>query len=404
MIEARTSGFGAALLERWRAQPAVVRRVIWPAAIVAYLLQVGVAADAPYSAYDLRPVWLAANAFIHGGDPYFVSDVTPFLYPPGSLVFLAPFGGLPWVLARGGYFVFEVLAVPLGLGLTIAAMRRPVVSVVGAGMLLGLALFEPATSALVLHNFTVVSFLGMALYLWLAARDRWTWAAVALGVALTLKPLMPLLILHAILFRRWRSALVATAIPVVLSLIVLPMVAGERFEQAMRFLVSNEVGGTVSASLVTLGVHLGLPPVLTLVVRVLLFAVIVWTARRIARRPGEPDVVSIETAGVLMLAQLLCFSITWTHYGLLLVPWLATIVADRSLMRKPLVVAGAVVVAIGAETIATQFGFSYAATLSMTVGLLLMTAGVVAAALASPSAGARAEPGEDVSVSPRSPA
>jgi arabinofuranan 3-O-arabinosyltransferase len=366
-------------LATWRSQPAWARRALWPAAIVAYLLQVIVAADAGYSAFDLLPVWQAANAFIHHSDPYAVSDVVPFLYPPSALPLLAPFGALPWFVARGGFFVFEVLALPAAMALCLRGVSRPVLAAYGGAALLGRALFEPATSALVLHNFTVVSFVGEALFLFLASRGRWVAAGTVLGFSLALKPLAVLLIVVPLLYRQWRSAAVAVAIPTGLSLLALPFIVGNGFfTHVIDFLTSPDAGGVFNASLTSLGNHLELPTWITLLVRIAVLLLALRAANQVSRRSPNDWVSLAEVAGVLMLAQLLCFSLTWTHYGLLLVPWLLTAGEPRSMMRLPLVASGAVLVAIGAETITSQFGLVYAASLSMTVGLLLMIIGVTA--------------------------
>jgi arabinofuranan 3-O-arabinosyltransferase len=366
-------------LATWRSQPAWVRHALWPAAVVAYLLKVSVAADAGFSAFDLLPVWQAAHAFINHSDPYAVSDVVPFLYLPSALLLLVPFGALPWFVARGGFFVFEVLALPAAMALCLRAISRPVLAVYGGAALLGLALFEPATSALVLHNFTVVSFVGEALFLFLASRGRWVAAGTVLGFSLALKPLAVLLIVVPLLYRQWRSAAVAVAIPFGLSLLALPFIVGNGFfTRALPFITSPDVGGVWNASLTSLGNHLELPTWIMLLVRIAVLLLALRAAYQLLRRSPDDGVTLAEVAGVLMLAQLLCFSITWTHYGLLLVPWLLTVGEPRSTMRHPLVASGAVLVAMGAATIGSQFGSVYAASLSMTVGLLLMLIGVMA--------------------------
>jgi arabinofuranan 3-O-arabinosyltransferase len=363
---------------------------LWPAAIVAYCLQIIVAANAKYSGFDLRPVWEAANAFIHHADPYAVSDVVPFLYPPSALPLLAPFGALPWVMARGGFFVFEVFALPAAVALCLRGISQIPLSAYGGAALLGLALFEPATSALVLHNLTVVSFVGEAGFLFLAARGRWAYAGTVLGFSLALKPLAVLLIVIPLLYRQWRSAAIAVGIPLGLSALALPLIVGDGFfTHVIGFLMSPDAGGVFNASLTSLGNHLELPTWLNLLIRIGVLLLALRAAYRVSRRSPEDGLAFAEVAGVLMLAQLLCFSLTWTHYGLLLIPLLLTVGEPRSVMRHPLVAIGAIVVAIGSETITSQFGLVYAASLSMTVGLLLMLTGVLAHLHAGGSEGDR---------------
>ena len=189
---------------------------------------------------DFATVYTASRVFLAGGNPYDQPQVdaawarygngvgdatpntvrTPSVYPPGTLLLVAPVTAAgDWERARQLWVILTALATiatvavlpglagrrwtdPWGLALVAAALAQEVFR---TGPLLG----QPAviTTALIVLAARTAG----------AGRDGW--AGVALAVAMSLKPQMAGgFVAYYLLRRRWRLAAIAMAVPLVLNL------------------------------------------------------------------------------------------------------------------------------------------------------------------------------------------
>jgi arabinofuranan 3-O-arabinosyltransferase len=287
---------------------------------------------------DFYWVHLGTKAFINGGHPY---DVTLFVNPPPACLLLAPFGlgGFTW--ARTVFLVIDALAV---VGAAAVCLRMVGVRVLGAagGIALLLLAEMPAVKlTLALANVNGLVLLCEAVALLAMLRGRWSLAGVALGLSFAIKPIVVPLLLFPLLARRWRSLGLAIGVPLVLSLAALAVnshVTGF-FDHALPFLLKGNDPRLQphNASIVGVFHILSLPRGAGELVRYGVGALALGLAWVRWRRPvseGGPALRLLETSGLLLLATILCFSFSWTYYGLYLLPFVATIVTRESLLRN----------------------------------------------------------------------
>lgn len=170
-------------------------RVFWAAAKLA--LQ-----GEPLAAFDT-----ARLGEIHKVDP---EAFMPWLYPPGYLVFLMPFGTLSF---STGFLVFTLLSILL-MGLATRSFSAGVVPV-----WLALTLAPAYVPTLIIGQNNLIWLAGFLAALAALRDGRWVLAGICIG-CLTLKPQLGLLLPVALLAAGlWRTILVAALTAAVLALI-----------------------------------------------------------------------------------------------------------------------------------------------------------------------------------------
>jgi arabinofuranan 3-O-arabinosyltransferase len=173
---------------------------------------------------DFRVFWAAGKLAV-AGDPLAVHDITklsaahatyveaymPWLYPPGYLVLVTPFGTLSFAMA---FLVWTLLS----LAITVWAVQPFVAGIRPLWVLMVLA---PAYYPTLLLGQNSLFWMAGLLGALAALRDgRWALAGVFIG-ALTLKPQLGVMIPFALLaIGAWRTIL--AAILTTIALIVLP--------------------------------------------------------------------------------------------------------------------------------------------------------------------------------------
>jgi arabinofuranan 3-O-arabinosyltransferase len=198
-------------------------------------------------------------------------------------------------------------------------------------------LFDPARTIINVANIGVVSVLLVVLALRSASDRRWLAFAVLLGLALAIKPVAGALVLLPLLERKTRIALLAAAIPVSLSAVALAMSShpAEFFTDKVPLLLHGypEYTWTYGSLHGVLG-ELSVPSVLVTLARVLLGAALALTAVRRYRAGGDRGLCVAETAGCLVVATLLCSTISLNHYALFALPLLVGITRRESALRS----------------------------------------------------------------------
>ncbi|MEW6568838.1 MAG: glycosyltransferase 87 family protein [Chloroflexota bacterium] len=158
--------------------------------------------------YDPQ-VSLAAQEMIYGrpADRSRGEDVAHFVYPLPAMIFFAPFGLMPYPLARAAWMTVLELGLPLlavlGLGL---ARWRPSVVVLAAMMLFS-TLWYHAVRAVIVGQFAVIEALLLTGALLAIQRRRDIAAGLLLSLALS-KPqvaflLFPYAVVWSVSARRW---------------------------------------------------------------------------------------------------------------------------------------------------------------------------------------------------------
>lgn len=163
--------------------------------------------------------------------------------------------------------------------------------------------------------------------------------------------LVPLLLLPA-LERRWRSVALALVPVVVLSALAIALNSQtlDFFHKTLPFLLKGDPNffRIHNASLAGAGINLGIPGAPVAVLRLLVGVAALWLALvrwRESDPAGGPQFLRVvDTSSLLLLGTFLCFSIAWPYYDIYLIPLLATIGSDRSLVRHPLSLVGVLLV------------------------------------------------------------
>jgi arabinofuranan 3-O-arabinosyltransferase len=310
------------------------------------LIQFAIVAVNSYRGAGIDFYWvhLGTKAFLNGGHPY---DVTLFVNPPPACLLLAPFGlgGFTW--ARTAFLVLDALAIVAAAAICLRTVGLRTLGVAGGIGLLLLAEMPAVKLTLALANVNGLVFLCEAVALIAILKGRWNLAGVALGLSFAIKPIVVLLLLFPLLARRWRSVGIAIGLPVVLSLAAFAVnrnVTGF-FDNALPFLLKGNDPRLQphNASIVGVFEILDLPRAAGELVRYAVAALalsLAWVRWRRPATEGGTALRLLETSGLLLLVTILCFSFSWTYYGIYLLPFVVTIAVAGSLLRNLVSVVG----------------------------------------------------------------
>jgi arabinofuranan 3-O-arabinosyltransferase len=319
------------------ASSSAVAKILWPLAILSFTYQVVRATGQP--ATDFTPVWDAARAFLHHQDP-FANEW--FVYPPSSLLLLAPVGITGLAQAKVGFALIDSLAVLIAVGLTLRLFRIPVKSVAAAATLLGVSLAMPLASTLAAGNVNGLIVAGEVGALLAASRQRWGLSGMLLGSTLAIKPILLPLVLLFVVCRQWRGLVVALAIPAGLSAVALTASVnrGAFFTDVLPFLVKGQLPNapafnvSIDAFAKALGIGTSVGAALRLAAIVLVGSLFVVRLRSMPRSRWSDPLVLTEWSSLILVGCFLSFSITWPHYSIYLLPLFVSVVRPDSVMRS----------------------------------------------------------------------
>ncbi len=160
------------------------------------------------SPYDPQ-VGRASQQLIYGRavDREAGEDIQDFLYPFPAMIFFAPFGALPYTLARALWMTILEVSLPIlaliGIAIADWKPRRAVL----ISLLLFSVLWYQGTRAIIIGQFAVIEALLMAGAVLAVKRGRDPLAGILLGLSIA-KPqmavlLIPFVFLWAVYARRW---------------------------------------------------------------------------------------------------------------------------------------------------------------------------------------------------------
>ncbi len=321
---------------------AVLRSALWPVAILSVLHR-----SIPLSINgnitdDFKPVYRAVLNFRHGWDIYneHFDYVDPhYLYPPGGTLLMAPFGYLPFNPSRALFVLINTVAILVAWYLLLRMFKFTLSSVAAPALLLAMFCTETVTSTLVFTNINGCVLMAEMLFLrWLldGRVSRQWWAGAAIGLTLTLKPVLAPLLLLPLLNRQWRALVPAFVIPVAINVAAWPLVS-----DPMDFVTRTVpyILGTrdyFNSSIEGNGVYFGLPTWLIVFMRILftlLTAGAMWLLYRYYRT-RDPLFWFTSSTGVLLLWSWLALSLAQGYYSMMLLPFLMTVVLPNSLIRN----------------------------------------------------------------------
>lgn len=283
--------------------------------------------------WDLLTAWRAEKAFAHGGPPY---AVKAFVYPPSCLIVLRPLAALnAHQLAVGGLVAVTVLAW-VSVMVTASAIGLKWWGSISAASVLLLSLVSAMRGEMPLENVSILMFLALALFFLFVFRNHWILAAVAIGLSISIKPLLLVVLVVFLLFRQWKPFAVAVGIPFVLNGIGLALVTDPRQVLSKLPALFNRSGSGVAynSAWVDVARELGIPDGLTIVLRivtVLLAVAAVWLAWN---RLRDQRLRIITITSVLLMAVFLAGTLSEYHFMLTLVPLAMTIVILGSPIRS----------------------------------------------------------------------
>lgn len=209
----------------------ILRSALWPIAILSVLHRSIVITTNGNITDDFKPVYRAVVNFRRGWDIYneHFDYVDPhYLYPPGGTLLMAPFGYLPEYPSRYLFILINTVAILAAWYLLLRMFNYTLSSVAAPALLLAMFCTETVTNTLVFTNINGCVLLAEMLFLrWLldGRIGRQWWAGVAIGLTLTLKPVLLPLLLLPVLNRQWRTLVPAFVIPVVVNAAAWPLVS-----------------------------------------------------------------------------------------------------------------------------------------------------------------------------------
>ncbi|MCV7408811.1 hypothetical protein AWC05_07560 [Mycobacterium florentinum] len=320
----------------------ILRSALWPAAILSVLHRSIVITTNGNITDDFKPVYRAVLNFRRGWDIYneHFDYVDPhYLYPPGGTLLMAPFGYLPFAPSRYLFILINTIAILIAWYLLLRLFKFTLASVAAPALLLGMFCTETVTNTLVFTNINGCVLLAEMLFLWWlldGKRGHQWWAGVAIGLTLTLKPVLLPLLLLPVLNRQWRALVPAFVIPIVINVAAWPLVADPKdfvTKTVPYFLGTRDY---FNSSIEGNGVYFGLPTWLIVFLR-LLFTLLaigaLWLLYRYYRT-RDPLFWFTTSSGVLLLWSWLALSLSQGYYSMMLFPFLMTVVLPNSTIRN----------------------------------------------------------------------
>jgi arabinofuranan 3-O-arabinosyltransferase len=320
----------------------ILRSALWPVAIMSVLHRSIVVTTNGNITDDFKPVYRAVLNFRRGWDIYneHFDYVDPhYLYPPGGTLLMAPFGYLPFAPSRYLFILINTVAILIAWYLMLRLFKFTLSSVAAPALLLAMFCTETVTNTLVFTNINGCVLLAEMLFLWWLldgkVSHQW-WAGLAIGLTLTLKPVLLPLLLLPLLNRQWRALVPAIVVPIVINVAAWPLVSDPKdfvTKTVPYFLGTRDY---FNSSIEGNGVYFGLPTWLIVFLR-LLFTVLtigaLWLLHRYYRT-RDPLFWFTTSAGVLLLWSWLALSLSQGYYSMMLFPFLMTVVLPNSLIRN----------------------------------------------------------------------
>jgi arabinofuranan 3-O-arabinosyltransferase len=320
----------------------VLRSALWPAAILSIIHRSVVLTTNGNITDDFKPVYRAVLNFRQGVDIYneHFDYVDPhYLYPPGGTLVMAPFGYLSFETSRYLFILMNTVAIVVAAYLLLRLFNFTLASVAAPALLLAMFCTESVTNTLVFTNINgCVLLLEMLFFRWLLdgkLSHQWL-AGVAVGLTLVTKPLLGPLLLLPLLNRQWRAVVTAIALPLVLNLAALPLIADPKdfFTRTLPYILGTR--DYFNSSIEGNGVYFGLPTWLILFLRILFTLIAIASLWLLYRyyRTRDPLFWMTTSSGVLLVSSWLVLSLAQGYYSMMLFPFLMTVVLPNSVIRN----------------------------------------------------------------------
>jgi arabinofuranan 3-O-arabinosyltransferase len=282
--------------------------------------------------WDLLTPWRAERIFAHGGAPYAVKS---FVYPPSCLLLLRPLGSLTRHQLTVGGLVATLVIAWVSVMLSAHALGKRWWGITAALTIWLLHFTEAMRGELSLENVTVLAFLGLALCYVFALRGHWIAAAAAIGLSLSVKPLLLVVLLVFLLARQWKAFAVAVAIPAFLNLVAFAIVANPSgvWSKLPSILNRSGYGVNFNSAWVDVARVLGLPEGVSILLRLVTVALVVLGALLAWSGLRDTRLQLVTTTSLLLIGSFLSGTLSEYHFMLTLVPLAMTVMLRGSPMR-----------------------------------------------------------------------
>jgi arabinofuranan 3-O-arabinosyltransferase len=321
----------------------VVRIALWPIAIMSIIHRSYVLTSNGYITDDWAPVYWALRHF-RASEPVYTdvfTEVDPhYLYPPGGTLLMAPFGYFDSIYAARNWFILlNTLAIIAACYLLVRLFKFSMRSPALPALLAAAFVTESVTNTLVFTNINGCILLCEVLFFrWLLdGRHSREWlAGIAIGLSITVKPVLAVLLLMPLLNRQWRALFAAAAVPVAFNVVAWPLVvdSGNFIHRTLPYILSTR--DYFNSSVLGNGIYYGLPMWLIIALRLLFLALAVgslWLLYRYYHR-RDPLFWMLTSSGVLLIASWLVLSLAQGYYSMMLFPFLMTVVLPNSVLRN----------------------------------------------------------------------
>ena len=324
--------------ERAGVAPAIAAAA-WPVAVLLVVHRLFILARAGSVTDDFTTVWSAARRFVERVPVYneVYGHVNPhYLYNPGATLLLSPLGLISDInLARPLFIAVNAACIIAALAWLTTLAGRPLS---GPTFPVAVALAfctEAVTNTLVFSNINGILLLALVAFIALLVARRDIAAGVVLGLAILVKPMFAPLLVLPLLQMRWRPALGAIGVPVVMNLIAWPFTPGARdyLDVVMPYLkVTRDYA---NSSLSGFAVYFGMPRWAHALLFLLLAAAVAGAVLGLVRVRHSQELLYLAVgSGVLLAGVCLLSSLGQAYYSMMLFPALFTVFHPDSPLRS----------------------------------------------------------------------
>lgn len=324
--------------ERGGLAPAIAAAA-WPVAVLLVVHRLFILARAGSVTDDFTTVWSAARRFVERVPVYneVYGHVNPhYLYNPGATLLLSPLGLISDIdLARPLFIAVNAACIIVALAWLTKLAGRPLS---GPTFPVAVALAfctEAVTNTLVFSNINGILLLALVAFIALLLTRRDIAAGVVLGLAILVKPMFAPLLVLPLLQLRWRPALGAIGVPVVMNLIAWPFTPGARdyLDVVVPYLTVTR--DYANSSLSGFAVYFGMPRWAHALLFLLLAAAVAGAVLGLVRVRHSQDLLYLAVgSGVLLAGVCLLSSLGQAYYSMMLFPALFTVFHPDSPLRS----------------------------------------------------------------------
>lgn len=324
--------------ERTGLTPAITAAT-WPIAVLLVVHRLFILARAGSVTDDFTTVWSAARRFVERVPVYneVYSHVDPhYLYNPGATLLLAPLGLIADIdLARPLFIAVNAACIIVALAWLTKLAGRPLS---GPTFPVAVALAfatEAVTNTLVFSNINGILLLALAAFIALLLARRDIAAGIVLGLAILVKPMFAPLVVLPLLQLRWRPALGAIGILVVMNLIAWPLTPGARDYLDVVVPYLKVTRDYANSSLSGFAIYFGMPRWAHTLLFLILAAAVAGAVLGLLRVRHSQELLYLSVgSGVLLAGVCLLSSLGQAYYSMMLFPALFTVFHPDSPLRS----------------------------------------------------------------------